>query len=129
MLADYVREVVAEGSVSIEQAYNVYELAIAVADGLSVRDVKQKLPQAKAAAKNKVEPSKPKAEKPTGGVRLNGALEDLRDMCQEMVSDGLMEESEVRELARYLDDHPWLESDSLIKLMAGYIAKCWPTAK
>lgn len=121
MLADYVREVVAEGSVSIEQAYNVYELAIAVADGLSVRDVKQKLPHAKAAAKNKVEPSKLKADKSTGGVRLNGALEDLRDMCQEMVSDGLMEESEVRELARYLDDHPWLESDGLIKLMAGYI--------
>lgn len=60
-------------------------------------------------------------EKPTGGVRLNGAQEDLRDMCQEMVSDGLMEESEVRELARYLDDHPWVESDGLIKLMADYI--------
>ncbi|SUX30700.1 Uncharacterised protein [Chromobacterium vaccinii] len=73
------------------------------------------------ASTNNVESSAQKGEKPTGGVRLNGALQDLRDMCQEMVSDGLMEESEVRELARYLDDHPWVESDGLIKLMADYI--------
>lgn len=65
--------------------------------------------------------SRPPSSVSVSSISVNGGLEDLRAMCRDMVSDGVMDEEEVRQLAAYLDDHFWLTTDGLVKLMADYI--------
>ncbi|AXT47758.1 hypothetical protein D1345_16945 [Chromobacterium rhizoryzae] len=87
----------------------------------SLMEAKKPKPSSPPTAKAPTRPPKPVSTSFSGGVRLNGALEELREMCREMADDGVMEEGEVRMLAGWLELHPWVVSDGPVKVMADYI--------